>query len=250
MKNDVDDNSATHTRSASVKPGPYPRIALSWVPAYRVISTRFPSVNVFDRVASPEAFEALYALEAMTNDRFRNEAGEISLVPQAERLYGNGSGPIMAAFTHLNPQGSRFSDGSYGVFYCARKKETAIAETRYHQTAFMAATRERPMRLQMRLYTVEAKGEALDLRKACAADPRIVDPDHYEVAQVIGRELRNGGTQGVIYPSVRHAGGLCLAAFRTSMVKSCLHAAYLEYNWNGDRIDAVFEMVDLWRSGD
>ena len=54
-----------------------------------------------------------------------------------------GCGPIMAAFTHLNPNGSRFSDGSYGVFYCARGRHTAIEETRYHSTLFLMATNKR-----------------------------------------------------------------------------------------------------------
>ena len=31
----------------------------------------------------------------------------------------------MAAFTHLNPEGSRFSDGSYGVYYAAHTLATA-----------------------------------------------------------------------------------------------------------------------------
>ncbi len=73
-----------------------------------VIPTRFPAVNLFDRVASPRDFEALYALEAMTNDRARTEIGELDLVPREERRFGPGYGPIMAAFTHLNPNGSRF----------------------------------------------------------------------------------------------------------------------------------------------
>jgi hypothetical protein len=223
----------------------YPRIAVKWHPAYRVIPTRFPAVGPFDRIASAQDFDALYALEAMTNDRLRDEVGDISLVPEAERLYGNGSRPIMAAFTHLNPQGSRFSDGTYGVFYCTQKKETAVAETRYHQALFMAATREPPMRLQMRLYTVEANGRVVDLRKACRADPRIMDPDNYVIAQSVGRELRGDRAQGILYPSVRHAGGHCLAAFRTGIVKNCLHSAYLEYNWNGREIDAVFEVFQL-----
>ena len=108
----------------------WPHAALNWSPAYRVIPTRFPAVNLFDRVASPQDFDALYALEAMTNDRLRQEVGDLDLVPVAERQFGAGYGPIMAAFTHLNPNGSRFSDGSYGVFYCARDRRTAIEETR------------------------------------------------------------------------------------------------------------------------
>jgi RES domain-containing protein len=151
----------------------------------------------------------------------------------------------MAAFTHLNPQGSRFSDGNYGVFYCAHDRETAIAETRYHQALFMAATEELPMRLQMRLYTVEAQGEVADLREASRADPRIVDPDDYGTSQSVGRTLRKQDAQGILYPSVRHPGGECLAALRTGILKNCLHAAYLEYNWNGRAIDAVFEVSQL-----
>jgi hypothetical protein len=223
----------------------WPRIALNWNPAHRVIPTRFPAVGLFDRVAGPEDFDALYALEAMTNDRIRDELGDISLVPPAERLFGDGSSPIMAAFTHLNPQGSRFSDGRYGVFYCARKKETAIAETRYHQALFMAATQEPPMRLQMRLYTVKAKGQVADLREASRTDPRIVDPDSYGYAQGIGRTLRGEGALGILYPSVRLAGGQCLAALKPSLLKNCVHAAYLEYNWNGREIDAVFEVAQV-----
>jgi hypothetical protein len=223
----------------------YPRTALNWNPAYRVIPSRFPSVGLFERVAGAADFDALYALEAMTNDRIRDEVGEISLVPPEERLFGAGSTCIMAAFTHLNPQGSRFSDGTHGVFYCARKRDTAIVETQYHSALFMEATNEPPMRLQMRLYTVEAKGEVADLREASHADPRIVDPDDYAYAQGIGRKLRPDGVQGILYPSVRHPAGECLAAFRTGLLRNCLHAAYLEYNWNGRAIDAVFEVSQL-----
>jgi len=223
----------------------YPATRLAWNPAWRVIPSRFPAVGLFERVAGPEDFDALYALEAMTNDRTRDEVGEISLVPPDERLFGPGSNCIMAAFTHLNPQGSRFSDGSYGVFYCARKRDTAIAETRHHAALFMAATAEPPMRLQMRLYTVDAKGQIADLREASQAEPRIVAPADYGYSQTIGRTLRAAGVKGILYPSVRHPGGLCLAALRTVLLKNCLHAAYLEYNWNGRGIDAVFEVSQL-----
>ncbi len=224
---------------------PYPRTRIRWNPAYRAIPTRFPAVNLFDRVASPEDFDALYALEAMTNDRLRDEVGEIELVAPEERLYGPGSGPIMAAFTHLNPLGSRFSDGSYGVFYAGRDKATAIGESRYHAARFMAATDQGPMRLQYRLYTVRAAGEVVDLRAACRTEPEICDPDGYAYSQAVGRRLRLAGANGVVYPSVRHAGGQCLAAFRPRLLKNCVHAAHLEYQWDGAAIRDVYELTRL-----
>jgi hypothetical protein len=214
----------------------------TWSPAYRVIPTRFPAVNLFDRVASPEDFDALYALEAMTNDRLRTEVGDLDLVPRDERRFGPGWGPIMAAFTHLNPLGSRFSDGTYGVFYCARSRATAIAETRYHSALFLAATNEAPLRQQMRLYTVQAQGDAVDLRETPSLDPAVLSPTDYSAGQALGRAAREAGAPGIVYPSVRDTSGECLAAFRTTLLRDCHHAAYLEYNWNGTAIDMVFEL--------
>ncbi|MFM0548944.1 RES family NAD+ phosphorylase [Paraburkholderia strydomiana] len=215
---------------------------LDWSPAYRVIPTRFPAVNLFDRVASPEDFDALYALEAMTNDRLRTEVGELDLVPREERRFGPGYGPIMAALTHLNPLGSRFSDGTYGVFYCARSRVTAIAETRYHTARFLEATAEPRMRQQMRLYTVVAQGEVVDLRGDPKLDLAVLSPDDYLAGQSLGRAVREAGAPGIAYPSVRDTEGECLAAFRTTLLRDCHHAAYLEYNWNGTSVDMVFEL--------
>ncbi|MBI3369661.1 MAG: RES domain-containing protein, partial [Burkholderiales bacterium] len=88
-----------------------------WAEACRIVPTRYPTVFLYDRVADAADFDALYALEAMTNERLRDETGEVARVPRDQRVFGPGSGPIMAAFTHVNPLGSRFSDGAYGVFY-------------------------------------------------------------------------------------------------------------------------------------
>lgn len=221
---------------------PWPTTVVDWAPAYRVIPTRFPAINLFDRVASADDFDALYALESLTNDRIRQEVGTLALVPPAERRYGPGWGPIMAAFTHLNPQGSRFSDGTYGVFYCGRSRATAIAETRYHSGLFLAATKEPPMRQQMRLYTVYAHGDVVDVRNWPQRHPQLLDPLDYSAGQALGRAVRNADGTGIVYPSVRDPDGECLAALRTTLLRDCHHAAYLEYNWNGSAVDAVFEL--------
>jgi len=81
-------------------------------------------------------------LQALTHPRLRQELGEISLVPPAERVAGPGSTPVMAAFTHLNPRGSRFSDGSWGVYYAASSLDTAVAEVGFHCARFMTETQQ------------------------------------------------------------------------------------------------------------
>jgi hypothetical protein len=90
--------------------------------------------------ADPAYLEAVFLIESLTNDRLRDEVGEITLVPPADRVSGPGSSFVMGAFTHLPPGGSRFSDGSFGVFYAARERETSIAETVRHRERFLRET--------------------------------------------------------------------------------------------------------------
>jgi len=115
------------------------------------VPSLYPSRHLFERVAAPDAFEALIELESETNPRIRQDLGQIDLIPRSERPMGPGSSVIMAAFTHLNPNGSRFSNGSFGVFYAGRSLSTSISETRYHRARFLRETKRGPMNLDMRI---------------------------------------------------------------------------------------------------
>ena len=115
---------------------------VDWPQAWRVIASRYPPINLFERLtADPAVWDALMALEQLTNPRVRDEVGDIALVPPEERVSGPGASYVMAAFTHVNPKGSRFSDGSFGVYYAAAALETAIAETVFHFEAICAGQR-------------------------------------------------------------------------------------------------------------
>jgi hypothetical protein len=219
-----------------------PLARFGWHPGFRIVPTRYPSVYLFDRVADPADFEALYALEAMTNDRVREETGQIEMVAKEDRVLGPGSGPIMAAFTHLNPQGSRFSDGSFGVFYAASRRGTAIAETRYHHARFLRATAEGPMHLPMRLYRVEIEAELHDLRRH--KDAAVFDPDSYAASQALGVRLMKAGSTGVAWRSVRDPEGECVGLFKPRGASACLHHAHLLYAWDGRQFTDVYEKAD------
>jgi hypothetical protein len=205
------------------------------------VPTRHPTVFLFDRVADAADFDALYALEALSNERIRDEIGQVERVPREERVFGPGSGPIMAAFTHVNPLGSRFSDGSYGVFYAARERATAVAETRHHHARFLSATGEGPMHLPMRLYAVAIDARLHDLRPEGAADPAVHDPGSYAASRALGARLRAQGSAGVAYRSVRHAGGQCVGLFRPPGASGCHARAVLLYAWNGREFTDVYE---------
>ena len=218
---------------------------IAWKPSYRLVPSRFPPVSLFDRVARPEDLDVVMAIEGLTNDRLRDEVGEISLVPPGERVSGPGTTPIMAAFTHLNPEGSRFSDGSYGVYYAARELETAIAETAYHRARFLARTQEEPGEIDMRTYLANILERVVDLRGYGRGKPELMHPDRYVDSQAFGRARREEGAKGIVFDSVRRAGGQCVAMFRAKSVAPCVQGPHICFVWDGTRIAKSYEKSSL-----
>ena len=214
---------------------------ISWQPCWRLIPSRYPPTGLFDRVAEPEDLEIVYAIESLTNDRLRDEAGDITLVLPTERISGPGTTPIMAAFTHLNPEGSRFTDGSYGVYYASNTLDTALAETRYHRARFLSATNEPPMEIDMRSYTSDLNAELHDIRNQKDHMPEIYDPIDYGKAQVFARTLRNESSNGIVYDSVRYAGGECVAVFKPCVLSPARQGPHFCYVWNGKEISGVYQ---------
>src|SRR6185436_7797330 len=46
-----------------------PTSAVQWLPCYRIIPSRFPPINLFERVTDPADLETVLDIESMTNDR-------------------------------------------------------------------------------------------------------------------------------------------------------------------------------------
>jgi hypothetical protein len=148
----------------------------------------------------------------------------------------------MAAFTHLNPEGSRFSDGSYGVYYAARALETAIAEVGHHRAVFLARTAEPPIDVDLRLLTATLDAELHDLTTLQgAARARVLDPDHYGASQALGRRLRAAASWGAHFPSVRQPGGLCVGVFRPRALRNARTGGHYALHWDGTRVTHWYE---------
>jgi hypothetical protein len=215
-----------------------------WHPCYRLVPSLYPSKGLFDRVADAADIDNLIDAEAETNPRVRQQLGEMSLIPPEERLRGPGSTPIMAAFTHLNPNGSRFSDGTYGVYYAARSLHTAIQETKYHRERFLSETRLKPMHVHLRIYAAQLNALLHDIRGRRAQLPKIYDPASYRESSRFGAQLRAGGSYGIAYDSVRDPGGQCAALFRPRALSRCREIGHLLYHWDGNRISGVFQRIE------
>jgi hypothetical protein len=225
-----------------IAPSP-PISRVAWNPCWRLVPSRFPPAGLFDRVAEPEDLDIVFAIEALTNDRLLDESGDITLVPLEDRVSGPGTTPIMAAFTHLNPEGSRFTDGTFGMYYAGIDMDTAVAETRFHRARFLAATNEPPIEIDMRSYASDLQTDLHDIRNMQARIPNIymTDPELYPPAQSMAKALRDSGSNGIVYDSVRFSGGECAAIFKPRVLSPVRQGPHFCYVWNGKEITGIYQ---------
>jgi len=204
------------------------------VTGYRLVNSKFPPIDLFDDVASAEEFAALHALQALTNPRLQNEVGNLALLPPERIPFGiRGCSYAVAPFTHVNPQGSRFSDGSFGVLYLADTLETAIAEVKHHQQVYWQNVPQLHyerfvFRGLKAIFDEGGLGDAL----ALPIDHAIYAPDDYSVSQPFGDDVRRS-MDGLRYHSVRKANANCWALMTPSNVADIIQTTHLEMIWNG-----------------
>jgi hypothetical protein len=217
-------------------------IAVDWSDARRIIRSLYPPIDLFEDIADPADWPLLISAEQKTNPRLMENLGALDLVPQDRRVGGPGSSYLMAPFTHVAPdRPSRFTAGDYGVLYVADRFETALAETIHHHERFMARTAEPAgWTSQFREIVMDVSVEAHDLRDEARFGPAL-DPLDYTAAQALGRQLRAGGSDAVLYPSRRAPGGECLGLFYPDLASKAVQGRHLDYHWNGARVDLYRE---------
>lgn len=211
---------------------------------FRIIPTRFPPVDLFETLVSPDELDIAQAIESLTNDRMQAEAGDLFLLPKPEWLTGPGATIVMAAFTHVGRE-SRFSDGRYGVYYAAFEEETAIAETVFHTERRLRDTDEPPIELDMRAHAGTIREPLEDIRSERYADLRDPDIRTWGRCQRFGAMRRDAGAWGLLYRSARRDRGQCVAAFRPRAVSRPVQGKRLRYCWNGTRIERVLTVEEV-----
>ena len=72
--------------------------------------------------------------------------------------------------------------------------------------------------------------------------PDVYDPSSYAASQKLGRELRDAGSNGIAFDSVRRDGGECVAMFRPRLVQNVRQGVHLRYAWDGNAISEVYEI--------
>ena len=224
---------------AAAKAGGCRTDRVRWSATHRLILSHYPPIPLFDDIADPHDWELLAAAESLTNPRIYDDIGNLALVPPERRVSGAGASWVMAGFTHISPdRTSRFSDGSYGVYYAGNSLDTAVHEHGFHMARHLASTREPEGWVsEVRELVGSIEHALIDLRGAGHAD--LLNPNSYGASQPFAKWQRAGGADGIVYPSVRAVGGQCIAAFWPDVVGVPVQADHYAYHWNGSTIDYV-----------
>jgi hypothetical protein len=191
---------------------------------HRLIPSRYGEhdESVLTRLTDePDDLNALIELEGATNDRLLGEAGLLPGITVRELVFGPSySHMVNAAFTHASPLESRFNGPERGAWYAGFSRETSEKEVAYHKmTELQEINWQEKETFSYVDFLADFRGKFHDIR----SDPRFVnclDPSSYRASQHLARELLEAGSAGVVYSSVRHKLGRCIACFRPALVNN------------------------------
>ncbi|MCX2692053.1 RES family NAD+ phosphorylase [Pseudomonas sp. DCB_CB] len=214
------------------------------IKSYRLVNSKFPPIALFDDVASEEEFDILYALQALTNPRLQNELGNLNLIPRSEIPFEiTGCAYATAPFTHVNPDGSRFADGTFGVLYLADSMETAVAEVRHHQQAYWGNVPGLNYeRFVFRGLVCHFDETGVLDATVLPVSHAIYAPDDYTFSQSMGASVKKLMAPGLRYHSVRSPGNTCWALMTPRPVASIVQSCHYEMVWN-KQITSVNKLV-------
>lgn len=213
----------------------------------RLISTAYITEPALaPLVDSEEEQRILEEVEAMTSAR----QGSIVSVPAGvnpdellNQTHGFGWSYVNAAFCYTRATGNRFNGPERGAWYAAYGRsaaKTAQAEVSWHLTRELSNVGVFENVTAYRELVAGFATRFHDLRDLRDQDFLAADIDiAYPAGQALARTITQHGGNGVLYPSVRHGSGQCLAAFRPHLVQNVRLGQTWHFEWQGTPRPAI-----------
>ncbi len=212
------------------------------VDTHRLIPSRHlpDDESVLASVADSAAeLQAIIQLDAATNDRWLAHEGRLPAIGVEELVFGVPYADLInAAFCHAHPLGARFSGPDRGAWYAGFDLATAQAEVAFHKSVQLAEIGRFDDSVTYDDYLADFGASFHDLRSAPGFASSL-NPRSYIQSQALAERLLAAGSLGVVYPSVRHAGGTSIAAFRPALVGNVRRARTYRFTWHGTPEPAV-----------
>lgn len=181
--------------------------------------------------------EALAEIEGATSQRRIAEARGSAGLAANELIHAVPHARfINASFSYSKPrEPNRFNGADRGAWYSAFDLKTALEEVKFHLTEMLAQTGVFEAVVEYGEMHASFAGEFLDLRQH--SDHPALHPDRklgYPVGNALADAVRAEGLNGIVYPSVRHPGGTCIAALFPHAVQSVAQGDVHRMTWTGD----------------
>ena len=189
---------------------------------HRLIPAQFADggVSVLARLTDDaDTLEGIFQLDNATNDRLLAESRLSPGIDERELVFGIPSYRIInASFCHPSPVGGRFSSPDRGAWYAGFELQTSQTEIAYHRQIWLRETAwDEEDTADYLDYLADFRAEFHDLR-ATREHTDCLSPTSYAASQALAAQLLQLGSAGIVYPSVRRAGGTCIACFRPVLV--------------------------------
>jgi RES domain-containing protein len=226
--------------SPDALPDTPPVSSIARADTHRLIPSKYSQDSVLARLAGGDdaLLADLFDLDGATNERLLADGGRLPGIGPHELIFGVPHASIVnAAFTHAHPSGSRFNGPDRGAWYAAYDRATSVAEVAFHRAIDYAEIGVWDDQVTYDDYLSDVAADLHDVRTGAWAD--CLDPASYVAAQGLAERLLESGALGVVYPSVRDAGGTCVALFRPALVTHVRKGATLRFTWNGSPVPVV-----------
>ena len=144
---------------------------------------------------------------------------------------------------------SRFSDGSFGVWYGCDSAQATVYESAYHWYRWFlrdAGFENEPVVGERKLYTVTCAAALLDFRPLVTDYPDLLHKTDYTVAQSVGAKIHREGHPGLLIPSVRYAQGENYVVMNPAVLSNPRFHCQLTYRVDGPRIVVEKTVGQTW----
>ena len=212
--------------------------------ARNIVSLR-QSQDLFDDLASdPADWEIAQEVEeAVKPPTYRSH------MPVIHRPFEDAQWFNAIGWPFRNWQASRFSDGSYGVWYGSDSIETTVYETAYHWFRGLltdAGFDREPVVAERKVYAVACEAALLDFREATSEYPDLLHPTDYAFPQMVGARIHREGHPGILIQSVRRPKGENAAIFNPAVLSDPRMKCQLTYRLEDERIIVEKQPGKTW----
>lgn len=172
-----------------------------------------------------------------------------SATPIINRLFEDAKWFNAINWPFQNWQASRFSDGSYGVWYGAESTVTTVYETAfhwYHGLLCDAGFEHEAVVAERKVYAVACHAALLDFRKITSRYPALLHPSDYTLAQSTGARIHREGHPGLMIQSVRRPAGENFVIFNPTVLAHPKQTCQLTYRLEANRIVVEKHLGKAW----